>query len=196
MSVYANVAELIMIKKEINEITKYIFLKSNPQKADLAFVFGTRYQEATSKAYELYRDKLVPLMLVCGGINRITGENEALAMSKKLINLGVKQKDLLLEKKSTNTLENVVFSKQLLDKKVGLNDIKKIIAVVKNYHSRRALMTLKKYFPNNIEIIPVTYDVFGFTETNWFESEIGTEKVSGEMDRIQKYLKKGDIQEL
>ena len=53
-----------MDKKEIKKITDYIFLKSNPQKADLALVFGTRYQEAINKVFELYRDGLVNKILL------------------------------------------------------------------------------------------------------------------------------------
>jgi len=170
-------------QKEIKKITNYIFLKSNPQKqkADLALVFGThRSEEAINKTYELYRDKFINKILVSGGVDRVTSENEA----------------LILEKESTNSLENVLFSKKVIDEKFGFNNIKKIIAVVKHYHSRRALMTLKKYFPKDIELIPVTYEIYGFTKDNWFKSDIGKEKVISEFEKISKYLDKGDIGEL
>ena len=185
-----------MDQKEIEKITSYIFLKSEPQKADLALVFGTRHQEAINKVFELYRAGLVSKILVSGGINRVTKENEAKEMSDKLIKVGVKRNDIILENESTNSLENVLFSKQVIDKKVGFNKIKKIIAVVKHYHSRRALMTLKKYFPQNIELIPVTYGIYGFTKDNWFISEDGGRRVMSEYNKILKYLTKGDIEEL
>lgn len=185
-----------MNSKEIKKITEYIFLKSSPQKADLALVFGTRHQEAINKVYELYYSGLVRKILVSGGINRVTGENEALEMSNKLIELGVNQNYIILEDKSTNSLENVLFSKQVIDKKIGFNKIKKIIAIVKHYHSRRALMTLKRYFPDTVELIPATYEIYGFTVNNWFDSEVGKEKVLGEWNKIPKYLARGDIKEL
>ncbi len=186
-----------MDKGEIKKITDYIFLKSNPQRADLALVFGTRHrEEAINKAFELYRGGLVPKILVSGGINRVTGENEAKEMSDKLIQLGVKKDDIILESKSTNTLENVLFSKQIIDEKIGFNKIKKIIAIVKHYHSRRALMTLKKHFPKTVELIPMTYEIYGFTKDNWFNNKIGREKVMSEWNKISEYLKKGDIKEL
>jgi uncharacterized SAM-binding protein YcdF (DUF218 family) len=185
-----------MDKKEIKKITDYIFLKSSPRKADLALLFGTRHQEAIDKVFELYHNGLVPKILVSGGINRVTGENEAKEMSDKLIKLGVKRDYIILENESTNSLENVLFSKQVIDKKIGFNKIKKIIAVVKHYHSRRALMTLKKHFPKTVELIPVTYEVYGFTTDNWFNNETGKEKVLNEWNEIPKYLAKGDIEEL
>lgn len=185
-----------MNQKEVKKITDYIFLESKPQKADIALVFGTRHYEAIKKVYELYQENFVNKILVSGGINRITGENEAKIMSKKLIDLGVNVKDIILEDQSSNSLENVLFSKRIIEKQIGFENIKKIIAVVKNYHSRRALMTLKKHFPKNLELIPVVYEIYGFTKDNWFEYEKGREKVISERDKILKYLSKGDIAEL
>lgn len=184
-----------MDQKEIKKITDYIFLKSNPQKADLALVFGTRHWEAINKVFELYRDELIPSILISGGINRVTGENEALEMSNELIQLGVKKEDIILEDQSTNSLENVLFSKQVISEKISFDEIKKIIAIVKHYHSRRALMTLKKHFPKTIELIPVTYEIYGFTMDDWFNNEIGREKVMNEWNKILAYLEKGDIKE-
>lgn len=182
--------------EEIKKITEYIFLKSNPQKADLALVFGTRHKEAIDKVFELYQAGLVPKIVVSGGQNRVTGENEALEMSKILIARGVDRNDIILENKSTNSLENVLFSKQVIGEQFGFSNIKKIIAVVKHYHSRRALMTLKRHFPEDIEFVPVTYGVYGFIQENWFESDIGREKVLSEWNKIPEYLVKGDIKEL
>ena len=185
-----------MTPEEVKKITDYIFLESRPQKADLALVFGTRHSEAIDGVFKLYKAGLVRKVLVSGGQNRVTGENEAKEMSQKLLALGVEKDDLILEDQSTNSLENVVFSRDLIDKILGFAKVKKIIAVVKHYHSRRALMTLKKHFPVSVELIPVSYDIYGFTEVNWYDSEKGREKVLSEWEKIPKYLTKGDIEEL
>ncbi len=184
------------ISKERDKITNYIFLDEKPEKADLALVFGTRHREAIEKTYELYRAGFIDKILISGGKNRVTGENEAEEMSKKLIMLGVNFEDIVLENKSVNSLENVLFSKKIIDEKIGFKLIKKIIAITKNYHSRRALMTIKKYFPDYIKIIPITYQVGGLTKENWSDSATGKEKVIGEFEKIKIYLEKGDIVEL
>jgi uncharacterized SAM-binding protein YcdF (DUF218 family) len=185
-----------MDKAEIEKITDYIFLESKPQKADLAIVFGTRYSEPIDKVFELYSNKLVSKILVSGGKNKVTSEKEACMMRDKLIKLGIEKENILTEEESTNSLENVLFSKIIIENKIGFRDIKKIIAVVKHYHSRRALMTLRKHFPKNIELIPVPYDIYGFTKNDWFEEEKGREKVMSEWNKIKKYLEKRDIEEL
>lgn len=103
-----------MDQKEIQKITSYIFLESKPQKVDMALVFGTRHPEAINSVYELYRDKFVLYILVSGGENRVTGENKAQEMSKKLIKLGVKKEDIILENQSTNTLENEIGKEKVM----------------------------------------------------------------------------------
>ena len=117
-------------------------------------------------------------------------------MAKEAIKRGVRSQDIIIEDKSTNTLENVLFSKNILEKEIGLINIKSIDAVVKNYHSRRALMTLKKHLPKGIKLKSCPYDVYNFTSKNWFLCEKGKEKVHEEFNKIMRYLKKGDIEEL
>lgn len=185
-----------MEREEIKKITNYIFLDSQLHKTDLAIVFGTRHEEALKKVFQLYQEGLVQKILLSGGINRITGQNEAEQMAGDLIAMGAKKEDLILEDKSTNSLENVLFSKKKIEQEIGFLKIKKIIAVVKHYHSRRALMTLKKHFPKTVELIPVTYDIYGFTKDNWYQSDVGKKKVLSEWNKISQYLAKGDIEEL
>jgi uncharacterized SAM-binding protein YcdF (DUF218 family) len=184
------------MKTEIKKITDYIFLKSKPQKADLLIVFGTRHKEAIYKTHNLYRNGLASKILVSGGLNRITKENEAKRMSDGLIKLGVNKKDIILENKSSNSLENVLFSRKIIKEKLGFENIRKIMVVVKHYHSRRALMTMKKHFPKWIKIFPITYEIYDFNRNNWFKKEETEKKVLSEWIKIKKYLEKGDIEEL
>lgn len=183
-------------KEEIEKITSYIFLESKPQKADLALIFGTRFPKAAESACMLYKNGAVPAVLVSGGINRMTEENEAHRIKGELAGLGVNSEDIFLEDESTNSLENALFSRDRIDALWGLGNIRRIAAVVKHYHSRRALMTLRKHFPEHIELVPFTYEVYGFTKHNWHESEKGREKVLGEWKKIHAYLDKGDIAEI
>jgi len=186
-----------MDKKQIEKITKYIFLESNPGKADLAFIFGTRYfRMPVDLAYKLYKEKLIPKILVTGGTNEVSTENEAEKMFFELKKLGVNENDVLVENKSISTLENVLFSKKLIEEKIGFKNINKVLIIVKEHHIRRALMTLNKHFPKSIQFFPVTYNHYGFSKNDWFKDEIGRKKVLSEYEKIKKYLKKGDIEEL
>lgn len=159
-------------------------------------VFGTRHREPLVAVSKAYADGLVPKILVSGGKNRENGRNEAEEMAVNLIDLGVATDDIIVEDKSTNTLENVLFSRPIIEEEIGFQNVRRLLVVVKNYHSRRAVMTLKRHFPQGVEFLPLAYDLLGITRDNWHQSEIGRKKVEGEMERIEKYLAKGDIAEL
>ncbi|MBU0625338.1 YdcF family protein [Patescibacteria group bacterium] len=185
-----------MTSQEISAITDYIFIGSRLEPADLAFVFGTRLAEPIIKIKEVYDAGLVKRILISGGINRHTGRNEAQDMAAALIGLGVVAEHLILEDKSTNSLENVLFSRSVIEQVLGWADIKRIAVICKHYHSRRALMTLKKHFLDRVELFAITYDVLGFNRNDWSVSEVGREKVLAEWEKIPRYLARGDIAEL
>ena len=186
-----------MDTQKIDQITKYIFLDDNDKKADLAIVFGTRsYMKALQNVIPLYKSKFVPKILFTGGINEHTGINEGQTLRQEAIKAGIPKKNILVEDKSTNTLENVLFSKDIIEKEIGLENIKSITLIVKDYYSRRAVMTIKKHFPKKIIFKISPYQMFDFTSKDWYLSEKGKEKVFEELGKIKTYLAKGDIEEL
>lgn len=182
------------------DITNYIFVDNRDCSGDVALVFGTwfAWREATKKAADLYKKGLVRKVLVSGGPNEHSGYVEGDEMALSLEDLGIPKRDILIENKAMNTLENVVFSKDILDRAIGLKDVKTIVAVVKNFHARRALMTLKKHMPPHIVLKASAYRLErqGFNRRNWHESEYGRRRVQEELEKIAKYLEKGDIAEL
>lgn len=186
-----------MDRDEIARITDYIFLENEDKRADVALIFGTRHwQYPLDKVLGLYNHGLVAKMVFSGGINRHTKRNEAQRMKQEAIKAGIIEDDIILEDSSTNTLENVLFSGDVLSQRVGFENIKSIIAIVKNYHSRRALMTMKRHFPEHIALKSCPYSIYGFTKETWHISELGREKVFGELGKIRKYLAKDNLAEL
>jgi len=81
---------------------------------------------------------------------------------------------------------------------MGWENINTIIAVVKNYHARRSLMTLRRHLPAHIKLkaAPYTSAYDPFTKESWHEIEYGIKKVTGEMEKIKKYMENGDLAEL
>lgn len=182
------------------EITQYIFLDDHDPRGDIALVFGTwnAWKGSVEKAAELYKKALVPKIIFSGGINKNTEMTEGVAMAEEAIELGIRREDILIEDKSTNTLENVIFSLKIIDKEIGLYNINTITAVVKNYHARRSLMTLRRYTPAHIQFKVAAYisPYYDFSKDNWLLSDLGKEKVLEEMKKIKIYLDKGDLTEL
>ena len=102
----------------IKEITDYIFLNDENPSGDIAFVFGTwnAWKESVEKAAKLFENGFVPKIIVSGGLKPATGIIEGNLMALDLEELGVPKKDILIENKAANTLENVLFSKKIIEK--------------------------------------------------------------------------------
>lgn len=181
------------------EISDYLFLEDQDQKGDIAIVFGIRdWTDPLEKAIDLYNSKAVSRLLFSGGINRNSGDHEARNMYEEALKRGIPERDLLLEDQASNTLENIVFSRKILEDKNLLNDIHVVCAVMANVHARRAMMTLKKNMPSNmiLKACPYFYKRFGITKENWMDSEIGNKAVKSELEKINIYLTRGDIAEI
>ena len=59
-------------------------------------------------------------------------------------------------------------------------------------------MTLKKHMPPHICLKSSAYQSqhYDFNANDWYKSEYGRQKVQGELEKITRYLEKGDIAEL
>lgn len=186
-----------MDRAEIERITDYIFLEDEDKTADIALVFGTRFWHyPLREVQELYQSDSISKVVFSGGINRHTGKNEAQKLAREALRSAIKENDIIIEDRSRNTLENVLFSRDILSQKMGLENIHSIVAIVKSYHSRRALMTMRRHFPEHIVLKSCTYPIYNITKDNWHLSASGREKVSGELEKIEAYLTKGDLAEL
>ena len=126
-----------------------LFLQIIPRKKDFDFVIihgaglldGNRVskllQDRLDKAIEVYRaDPTPPKLIPSGGKGSDETISEAEAMTQYLVSRGIPEEDILPEDQSTTTLENLQFSKKILDSYEG----RKYTALVSsNYHVYRAL---------------------------------------------------------
>ena len=131
-----------------------LFLQIIPSKKDFDFVIihgaglldGDRVskllRDRMDKAIEVYRqDPTPPKLIPSGGQGANETISEAEAMKRYLISQGIPESDILPEDKSTTTLENLQFSKRIVDSFEG----RKYTALVSsNYHIFRALRYCRK----------------------------------------------------
>jgi uncharacterized SAM-binding protein YcdF (DUF218 family) len=87
-------------------------------------------------AAKLYHDGIAPLIIASGGAVPRTevnpGESEAMAMKSLLVRLGVPSTSIVLESRSSNTLENIAFVREL----AGSG---RVALVTSAYHMPRAM---------------------------------------------------------
>jgi uncharacterized SAM-binding protein YcdF (DUF218 family) len=181
---------------DLRAIARYLDVHTGPAPADLAFVFGTRLPDPVPLALALYRQGLAPLIVLTGGPNRLTGVVEAHAHRDALAAAGVAERDMLVEDRSTNTLENVTLALPLLAGRLEGRRVSRVLAVVKWYHSRRALMTLRAHLPAGVRYYAATYEPPGLGRAEWHTHEQGRQQVLGNWQAIPRYRERGHLHEI
>jgi uncharacterized SAM-binding protein YcdF (DUF218 family) len=175
------------------KIWDYHHMNHTLQKADCILVLGSHDPRVAERGAELYLQGWAPLLVFSGGLGRLTedmwNESEADKFAKIAIGKGVPAEAILIENKSTNTGENIVFTQQLLQQH-NLNP-QRFIVVQKPYMERRSYATFKKHWPDK-ELI-VTSPQISFEE--YATEEIPIEHViqimAGDLQRIKIYPEKG-----
>ena len=96
----------------------YLGLHQQPEKADCIVGFGNFNVNIARRAAELYHQGYADRILFTGGLGRNTlgmlPEPEAVRFAKVAMECGVPDEAILREDKSTNTKENIVFTRQML----------------------------------------------------------------------------------
>lgn len=186
-----------MISAEVlslaQQLWDYHHMQHQLEKADCILALGSHDLRVADRAAELYLQGWAPLVIMSGGLGNLTQnmwtESEADQFAAIAIRKGVPEKAILVENKSTNTGENIVFTQQLLQQK-NLTP-HKFIVVQKPYMERRSYATFKKHWPDKDLI--VTSPQISFTD--YPNDKIPLERVInimvGDMQRIKEYPAKG-----
>ncbi|BDS08571.1 hypothetical protein NT6N_36110 [Oceaniferula spumae] len=163
------------------------------EKADLIWALGSHDLRVADRVAELWSAGLAPRIVMSGGLGNFTDgvfdKPEAELFAERAIDLGVPAEAILIENQSTNTGENVSFTRRLLgEQDVSVN---KVIAVQKPYMERRTYATIRQQWPE-IEV-QVTSPQLDFP--NYCHDEIPRDDVInimvGDFQRIMKYPKLG-----
>jgi len=135
--------------------TSFVWFLASPlkisefaQKADAIIVFGGGVGETGSPgkstieraryAVELYKKGYASNIVFSSGYAYIY--NDAENMKLIAVSMGVPEKNIILEEKANSTYENVIFSKNILEK----NNWKRVLLVSSPYNMRRAQMVFNK----------------------------------------------------
>jgi uncharacterized SAM-binding protein YcdF (DUF218 family) len=161
--------------------------------ADCILTLGSHDLRVADWAVDLYFQGYAPYLIFSGGIGRLTRglfeRPEAEVFANIARQRGVPEDRLLLETRSTNTSENIVFTRCLLSRK-GL-DFASFILVQKPYMERRAYAAFKKHWPGKDVIVtspPLTFDEY--VNEN-YHRDLVIEAIVGDLQRIKVYPERG-----
>lgn len=191
-----------MYKKEtINEkviqlaqkIWNYHQMNHKPVPCDCIMALGSHDLRVAERAAELYLQRMAPIVIFSGGLGRLTEGSfpkpEAELFADVAMEMGVPQHAIFIENKSTNTGENISFTRMLLAEQ-NLNPAS-FLLVQKPYMERRCWATFKQNWPGK-EILVTSPQLPMLAYPN---AEIPIEQVIqimvGDLQRIKLYPAKG-----
>ncbi len=130
-------------------------MKHQVAKADAILVLCSHDERVAERGAQLFLEGWAPLIIFSGGRGEITkklwDEPEAVRFARIAMSMNVPRENILIEPNSTNTGENVQFTRRLLEER-GL-DPHKFIVVQKPYMERRAFATFRRYWPEKEVVV-------------------------------------------
>lgn len=161
--------------------------------ADLLFVLGSHDLRVAEHAADLFHRGLAPRVVLSGGFGvRLASpwaKSEAEMFAEVMRQRGVPELALLLEPHSTNTGENVRFTRELLAAR-GLT-VQSVIAVQKPYMERRTFATIRRQWPEvALQVASPPLDFAVYCDSTLPVRDI-IEFMVGDLQRIMEYPKLG-----
>lgn len=160
----------------------------------LGSIKATKYRVPV--AVDAYNAGRASKIMLCGGALRdfpIRKCSEAEYMCKAVLELGVAEKNVVLEKSSQNTIENLLFALVELQRTFWLNKVRSVLLVTTTYHMRRSLAIARYLFPEHITIVPCPANDNNTRRDNWMNTPAGLERAKGEAMNIVRCVINGVI---
>ncbi len=187
----------LFIRPLVEKLWNYHQLNHPLTPAEAILVLCSHDTRVAEHAAGLYLARWAPLLIFSGGHGAITKrlwtEPEANRFARIATAMGVPEDRILIENRSTNTGENVLFTKQLRATR-GV-DPGSFIVVQKPYMERRSYATFKKVWPEPALVVTsprVTLDEYlaAYSNDALTKDEVISIMV-GDLQRIRVYPDKG-----
>jgi uncharacterized SAM-binding protein YcdF (DUF218 family) len=174
-------------------IWDYMHMGHVLQPSDVILVLGSNDTRVAEHGADLFLRGLAPRILFSGNVGRLTDgqfqKSEAETFADVARSMGVPEDAILLEPRSTNTGENIAFSREILAGQ-GI-DPARLIVVQKPYMERRAFATFMNFWPGKdirISSPPLSFDEY---PNEMLPKDLIITIMVGDLQRIRLYPEKG-----
>lgn len=184
----------------IQEITAIVFDYPSPplRPCDIIFVFGGSHPGLWQTAANAYHAGLGRIVVATGGHNRGAKYHaswrdgatpESHVIKREMMRLGVPGDRIVREDRSTNSLENVLFAKDVYD----FSGVHSVLVVCKCYGVGRQCRTLRQHIEKDVILIPYPFDTEAgsdgpfITRDTWMSDERSSALVLSQLLAIRRY---------
>jgi uncharacterized SAM-binding protein YcdF (DUF218 family) len=161
--------------------------------ADVIIVLGSNDVRVAGHGVDVYQRGLAPVVVFSGHVGRLTAGRFATSEAETFADVararGVPESAILLETRSTNTGENVTYSRAVLAER-GI-DPARVILVQKPYMERRAWATFTRHWPGpaiQVTSPPIAYDQY---PTPDIPKDLVINILVGDLQRMRVYADRG-----
>jgi len=181
----------------VEKVWRYHQLNHELSKADAILVLCSHDMAVATRGAQLFLEGWALLLIFSGGQGSITSrlwqEPEADLFARIAEEMGVPRDRILVENKSTNTGENVLFTRRLLSE-CGI-DPRSFIVVQKPYMERRSYATFKKVWPEKELVVTSPRVSLDEYLTKYSHDSLSADDVIsimvGDLQRIRDYPERG-----
>jgi uncharacterized SAM-binding protein YcdF (DUF218 family) len=185
------------LRKLAERVWRYHHMDHELQKSDIILVLCSHDTTVAERGAQLFLDGWAPLLAFTGGLGAITkrlwSDPEADRFARIAIDMGVPEDRILVENRSTNTGENVAFTRDLLRSR-GL-DPASFILVQKPYMERRTFATFSQVWPGKLmRVTSPQISMDDYLSRYSHESLSADDVISimvGDLQRIREYPTRG-----
>lgn len=185
------------IRESAERLWDYHHMNHRLERAEVILVLCSHDTAVAKRGAALYLEGWAPLLVFSGGLGVITKnlwrEPEAELFAQVARGMGVPDTAILVETRSTNTGENVRFTRELLAARGP--EPQSLILVQKPYMERRAYATFKRYWPEPRVFVTspqVSLEEYlrGYSNSALTEDDVVGIMV-GDLQRLRVYPEKG-----
>ncbi|PSB10951.1 YdcF family protein [Pleurocapsa sp. CCALA 161] len=182
-----------------SQITQILFgfVEDDKKQGDCIFTLGGRGIERVHKAVELFNLKRADYILFSGG----SGYGKytyplSWTMRDNAVKLNVPEDKILVEDRSNHSKDGVIASLFTLEDKFGIHRIKNILVISTPWNYRRAMLTLKTYYPKWIKYTWCPANYKQHQPDNWWKYPEAHGYVMKEITNLVKYVREGQLMDV
>ena len=183
--------------ENINILWNFMHMNQQPEPADVIVGFGCYDEDIPKRCAELWHQGYAPYVCFSGGLGRNTDKlwtkSEAERFAAIAVAAGVPENRIILENKSTNSAENLLFTPKVLAE-AGVK-AERIIAVHKPYMEKRLWAAMRVYWPEVCAVYTspqVTVEEhIAHAEAIGMTAKGVIETIVGDVQRMELYAEKG-----
>ena len=175
------------------KIWDYHHMNHEIKRADCILALGSNDARVAVRAAEIFLAGYAPLIIFSGGVGKLTEKlfkkSEAEVFADVAMKMGVPKDKIFIESNSTNTGENIDFTKKLIEEKVLEAD--SFVVVQKPYMERRSYATFKKRWPEKEFVVTSPQIPYEECASELVSKEECISIMVGDLQRIKIYPEKG-----